>query len=511
PVPADEARDWVEHAANRVLALKPDRVLDVGCGLGRTLFRVAPSCGRYWGLDFSQPALNYVEAHLHLLPNKETDIRFFHAAANELNTVPDAAFDLVILNGVVQYFPSTSYLLDAIEQSMQLIPGSGHVFIGDVRSKPLLHAFHLSVELFKAETNDSLTQVLERVDQKVRNEEELLVDPDFFHALTQTHPRISEVEIQLKRGWPLNELTRFRYDVTLKIEGASPDTIPQQNLDWAKDHMTPDRLRSSLQGPSKGGLLLKNVPNARINPEVALSQRIDALPTESSVKEVRDQLESDRKLAYHPELFWQLASDVNCEARISWANESDHGYFDVRFTEIGAEQHPGAKTQPPEEVQTELAARKQLSGYGNIPLLAKASSTLGSALLKLAEEELPHYMVPSTIMVIDQFPLTPNGKIDRKRLPVPSRARPAQTTKKTSTPLETLIANTWSEVLEIEDISTDENFFDLGGHSISAARIMNRLNRQLSDRIPMVILFDRPTVEELAEYLEAKGVKPVTS
>ena len=61
PIPAAESRDWVDHAAKRILSLNPNRVLDIGCGLGRTLFRVAPDCSRYWGADFSQAALEYVE------------------------------------------------------------------------------------------------------------------------------------------------------------------------------------------------------------------------------------------------------------------------------------------------------------------------------------------------------------------------------------------------------------------------------------------------------------------
>src|SRR6185503_14342206 len=70
PVPPAESREWVDQAADRVLSLKPNRVLDIGCGLGRTLFRVAPQCLRYLGTDFSQVALDYVERHLDLLGNK---------------------------------------------------------------------------------------------------------------------------------------------------------------------------------------------------------------------------------------------------------------------------------------------------------------------------------------------------------------------------------------------------------------------------------------------------------
>lgn len=149
PISANEARDWVDHAAKRVLSLKPERVLDVGCGLGRTLFRVGPYCRKYVGVDFSKPALDYVKDHLNLLENPPIDLWFLHASANQLQGIANDSFDLVIINGVVMYFPSMHYLVEVIEQSLAIASPDGCIFVGDVRSLPLLDAFHFQRDFIK--------------------------------------------------------------------------------------------------------------------------------------------------------------------------------------------------------------------------------------------------------------------------------------------------------------------------------------------------------------------------
>src|SRR5262249_18397775 len=109
------------------------------------------------------------------------------------------------------------------------------------------------------------------------------------------------------------------------------------------------------------------------------------------------------------------------------------------------------------------------------------------------KSRLPEYMVPSTYTVMDAFPLTPNGKVDRKALPAPEqggeRAYTAPVTES-----ERLVAGIWSEVLGVEKIGVDDNFFDLGGHSLLVVRVHARLEKQVSNPPTLVDLFQYPTV-----------------
>ncbi|QNP74886.1 amino acid adenylation domain-containing protein [Streptomyces roseirectus] len=112
---------------------------------------------------------------------------------------------------------------------------------------------------------------------------------------------------------------------------------------------------------------------------------------------------------------------------------------------------------------------------------------------------LPEYMVPA-LVVVDDLPLTPNGKLDRRALPAPSA--PAAEYVPPATETEELVAGLWAEILGAPLIGRHDNFFDLGGHSLRATRVMARLRHSLGLDLPLHTLFDRPTVAALADAVE---------
>ncbi|ONI86891.1 hypothetical protein ALI144C_09525, partial [Actinosynnema sp. ALI-1.44] len=116
---------------------------------------------------------------------------------------------------------------------------------------------------------------------------------------------------------------------------------------------------------------------------------------------------------------------------------------------------------------------------------------------------LPTHMVPTVWVFLDALPLTPNRKIDRKALPEPTAA-PTQY-EEPRTDAERLIAGVWQEVLEKDEIGIRDNFFTLGGHSLLATRITNKLQTHLNATIPLHLLFQHPTIAELAEALPDLG------
>ena len=89
----------------------------------------------------------------------------------------------------------------------------------------------------------------------------------------------------------------------------------------------------------------------------------------------------------------------------------------------------------------------------------------------------PEYMVPAHFMFLDQFPLTPNGKLDRKALPVPEQTRGEQGYVAPRTPVEAQVAAIWAEVLQLDRVGVEDNFFALGGHSLVAITVLERLRQ----------------------------------
>ncbi len=119
--------------------------------------------------------------------------------------------------------------------------------------------------------------------------------------------------------------------------------------------------------------------------------------------------------------------------------------------------------------------------------------------------QLPDYMVPSAVLLIDAIPLTPNGKVDTARLPA---ADGAQNTVDRyvapATPTETQLASIWMEVLKKERVGRTDNFLDLGGHSLLAIRVLGKISKSFGVRLPLRTLFDAPTVEQLGQRVDAE-------
>ncbi len=131
------------------------------------------------------------------------------------------------------------------------------------------------------------------------------------------------------------------------------------------------------------------------------------------------------------------------------------------------------------------------------PELAGIRETLGRS--------LPEYMLPAALVVLPAMPLTPSGKVDRKALPVPEIQRvPAAEAVAPRTPLETWLAGLFGEILKLDSVGVHDDFFALGGTSISGAVLINRLQRELGEIVHVVVIFDHPTVARLAVHLAAQ-------
>ena len=126
-----------------------------------------------------------------------------------------------------------------------------------------------------------------------------------------------------------------------------------------------------------------------------------------------------------------------------------------------------------------------------------------SALRKFLSEKLPDYMIPASFIALDSLPLTPNGKINRRLLPAPDRSRPELETPMAAArnEVEKQLAQIWAEVLALDEVGIRDNFFDLGGDSLSASRIVSAVLQHFQLEIPLKALFQSPTVAEMASVI----------
>ncbi len=127
-------------------------------------------------------------------------------------------------------------------------------------------------------------------------------------------------------------------------------------------------------------------------------------------------------------------------------------------------------------------------------------------LRRFVESQLPSYMVPSSFVLLDEFPRTPNGKIDRKRLPHPDLVPQQRSVIPPRNPVEEKLAVIWRETLHVTDVGIRDNFFDLGGHSLLLIRLIAQIQKEFGQRLPVATVLESPTIEALAIVLTGKQV-----
>jgi len=159
----------------------------------------------------------------------------------------------------------------------------------------------------------------------------------------------------------------------------------------------------------------------------------------------------------------------------------------------------------PAVAEAAVAARPDAEGVLSLAayVVPREGAALETAELRaFLASHLPPHMVPSAYAVLDAIPLTPSGKVDRRRLPDSAAALASDAPAEPETATEAALLDIWREVLELERVGADDNFFDLGGHSLRATRIISRVEARMGVRIPVGSLFDHPTVRGLARLVD---------
>ena len=493
PIPQSEMREWVEHTVTRILSLNPKRVMEIGCGTGLLLFRVAPECTEYFATDFSPVVIKGLETALSRqapLAHVRLDAR----PANDFQGIEKQTFDTIVLNSVVQYFPNLEYLKSVLEEAVQYVVAGGTIFIGDVRSLSLLEGFHTSVQLYKANPEVSTETLKQRIQLQMLQEDELVIDPTFFVALKQCLPAIGHVEIRPKRGRAENELTYFRYDVVLHVgEETDPVTEPVW-IDWQSQELTLTKLTDFLHRKNREVVGITNIPNAWVHNATKAVELLSPPVELSLVEELRKALDED-DAGVSPEDLYELAESCGYEVDTSWINANTDGSFAAIF-------YPGPQSDIAFPAPN-LAEPVIWSEYATNPGRGKVIRTLVRDLQCYSRQRLPEHMVPSTLVLLDSLPLTSNGKVDRKSLPAPDSELDDSREQYVppSDELEQALVEIWERALGVRPIGIRDNFFDLGGYSLLAAELFMEISDRFHRDLPLAALAKNPTISALADVL----------
>src|SRR5579864_2257578 len=487
PLPAEEMQIWVEETAARLRTFHADHILEIGCGTGLLLTRLAGHCQSYLGTDFSSEALAQLRSYL-AEQSGMGSVTLHCGLADDLSFVPDDSIDLVVLNSVVQYFPSLDYLLQVLSQAWRVTRKGGHIFVGDVRSLPLAQAYYASIQLHKASPQVTSGELQRQIAQSQEHENELLIDPELFAELAARQQKLGFAETVLKPGAYDNELSRFRYDVTLSVGEKKALAAPAQWVRWDATGKWDSAIRQHFLEHPDQSLGLSDIPDKRVAAAVKAARLLSDAESHSVNAE---QLRAAIQVAsgQDPAEVQRFALELG--VKTIWRRFNADGIYDVIFN-----------PQWQEVAARDDAPLSYYRRFANRPTQSTASAELGRELLDYLRQRLPEYMLPLAVMVLPSWPLTATGKIDKRALPSPEHR--TQGYSAPGTPLEESLAEIWARALGLSRVGVDDNFFDLGGHSLLLPRIRFMVREALQRDIPVVDFFAFPTICSLAKELEGR-------
>ena len=497
PIPVEEMREWADNTVALIRDLGPREVLEIGSGTGLILFRLAPHCRRYVGVDFAQGLLDQAANHLSNLKGSGCEVALMQRRADALDDLPDAGFDCVVLNSVAQYFPDLDYLLRVLQGAVRLVRAGGKVFLGDVRNLRVLEALHASIQLHRSGATASVSGLTARVERHMELERELVVDPGLFARLQEQWPRVSHIQVMPRHWQAGNELVRYRFDVVMHVEGEAP-RVPQCDwIDWQWQEETAGlaALRMLLEkGPSRLGF--RGIPNSRIQEDAKIMKLLRTDPHPDTVLEVRQAIATGPS-GIEPQAFVELAAEFGYRCELSWLNCDAEGRFDAlldRDKDIGPWRFPMA-----------TGARYFREREANNPAQMAGLKHLQAQLRDWLGERLPEYMVPSDFVILNAMPLTAHGKVDRRRLPDPtargesSGSRSAYEAPRSQVEID--LAGIWADLLRLPRVGIHDNFFDLGGDSILSIQMIARAG-QVGIQLTPKDVYQRQTIAEQAELAD---------
>jgi ubiquinone/menaquinone biosynthesis C-methylase UbiE len=405
-IPADEMREWLQTTIAEIMSLAPKTVYEIACGTGMLLMQIAPSCDKYVAIDFSPAVLKSLRKQLETLPAVAERVEVMERTADNFEGLEPNSFDTVVINSAVHYFPQVAYLTRILENAVNIVKPGGRVFVGDVRSLPLLPVFASSVELFQAPDSQSVGELRERIEKRIQLEQQLVLSPAYFLSLKDRLSKVSRIEIRPRWGRVDNEMSRYRYDAILHVGDRTEAALDIQFLDWTVDELTLDGIRSKVVSVDEA-IGIKRIQNARLEKDLRAFKSLEMLAPTITALELRRQCEDHSARGIHP----QDLADIfklhpGFRVLLSWAACRDDGGYDAVFIPPGRKHHRSCVVGnwPGPEAP-------DLVNLSNAPGQNKICAELLDRLLTHCRQNLPEHMVPGNFTLVDVLPKTASGTI----------------------------------------------------------------------------------------------------
>jgi SAM-dependent methyltransferase len=401
PIPAEEMQEWVDQTVEQILALEPKEVLEIGCGTGLLLLRIAERCSRYVGTDIAPVVLKKLREQMTQLPGSWEQVELFERPAENFAGLGEDKFDTFVLNSVVKYFPNVGYLNRVLESAVRVVRPCGRLFIGDVRNFALMEPYAFSIEMFQAAGEMSVEELRERLARRIFVEEQLVASPSYFVGLQRRVPKISRVEIRPKRGRYDNELTRFRFDAVLHLGPSTETEFRPSWVDWGSERDSLPSIEERLRKEQPEYLALRAIRNARVEKDVGGLAVLKDAKRSVTVSDLRKALSEAEIRGIDPYSLCAMADKSGYEVALSWKAARPNGSFDAVLQRNGMKQTWSSRdiAWPAPE-----AAHLSPSQQTNVPGKAGRQERFVGQLAEYVGQELTREIPASAITVVERMP-----------------------------------------------------------------------------------------------------------
>ncbi len=331
----EEMRDWLDGSLHHLEGEQLGRVLEVGCGTGMLLFRLAGQADEYVGLDFSPSALEYVEGVIDSLDRDLSHVRLVEGRADALGEI-EGTFDTIIINSVVQYFPDQDYFESVLRAAADKLRPGGFVYVGDIRDSRSQFAFHASVQAQRASGETKRDELKSRALARSFEDDEVTLSPGDLAQLARAIPSIGYLDLAVPPAKHATEMSRFRYGAFFRAaEGMGDVKFADRRIDWMRDGLDATGVREALES-SEGSLLVTSVPNARVEEASRLQAWLFGEGAHATVEEF---LSSPKQLtsAIEPDELRAIGERNGYRVTVMPANDALGACVDVVYEPRGAD------------------------------------------------------------------------------------------------------------------------------------------------------------------------------
>ncbi|WP_405812055.1 condensation domain-containing protein [Streptomyces sp. NBC_01520] len=499
-IPEEEMRSWLSSTLERISAVEPKSVLEIGCGLGIIAYPLSRRVDNYLACDFSSQIIAMNEQNARKISTGR--LSFFTCEAIDIDQyvdrVREAAVDTVIINSVVQYFPGLGYLEEVLDKVLA-IECVRNVFVGDVRNYDLLDEFSLSVVDTQIPDGEARPG-LERLQPAYAQSEqvtELLISDEYWTEFAVQRESVAGVSVLPRTGPVSNELFDFRYDVILSkdpnrlLQVGSAGPVEVRDADLAEA----DGLWRSLATGESGTVVVRGVRNPRT------ADHCDTLRSAKSSVPAGPRAAKPQPAQEVVTRLQRVAGTHGLRTSAHYARDENGSVSRLDVVVFRADCARYADS-------TSFAVASKGGRTGPLSTTPTAVRSGGVLVSRVAEEVaavLPPHMRPDQLVLVSAFPLSKSAKLDRHALLLLAARQEA------AGGLGELVGETESALAEIlqallpngERIDRESDFFAVGGHSLLAARYVHAVNRAFGLELRAKSVFDRPRLRDFAELVAA--------